>query len=164
MKKIYAILGLALCIGGAAIAVEGGLEPVKQSIASRQAPETGHELVAVLRHDYAEGKYKFFLDDLESDYRELEKSGRLQEFAVMRQSPEPDSQLKDLASHYEALAGTLQQQRNSELKEICKDENTELIIITHNRATMEIADVLHGVTMGEDGVSRLVSVKLEEYK
>lgn len=39
--------------------------------------------------------------------------------------------------------------------------NTQLIIITHNRATMEIADVLYGVTMDKEGVSRLVGVRLE---
>ncbi len=47
------------------------------------------------------------------------------------------------------------------LKEL--SAHTQFIIITHNRATMEIADVLYGVTMGNDGVSRIVGVKLEEY-
>ncbi len=39
---------------------------------------------------------------------------------------------------------------------------TQFIIITHNRATMEKADVLYGVTMGEDGISRVLSLRLEE--
>jgi chromosome segregation protein len=39
---------------------------------------------------------------------------------------------------------------------------TQFIVITHNRATMEKADVLYGVTMGDDGISNLISVKLEE--
>jgi chromosome segregation protein len=42
-------------------------------------------------------------------------------------------------------------------------EHTQLIIITHNRSTMEIADVLYGVTMDKEGVSRLVGVTLEDY-
>ncbi len=39
---------------------------------------------------------------------------------------------------------------------------TQFIAITHNRATMHKARILYGVTMGEDGVSRLLSVKMDE--
>lgn len=39
---------------------------------------------------------------------------------------------------------------------------SQFVIITHNRATMEKADILYGVTMGSDGVSNLLSVKLAE--
>ncbi|HEY3294347.1 MAG TPA: chromosome segregation protein SMC [bacterium] len=39
-------------------------------------------------------------------------------------------------------------------------ENTQFILITHNRRTMEIADNLYGVTMEEEGISKLVSVRL----
>lgn len=41
-------------------------------------------------------------------------------------------------------------------------EKTQFVTITHNRATMEKSNILYGVTMGDDGVSRLLSVKLEE--
>ncbi|MDP3004069.1 MAG: AAA family ATPase [Candidatus Azambacteria bacterium] len=41
-------------------------------------------------------------------------------------------------------------------------EKTQFILITHNRATMEIANILYGVTMGDDGVSKLFSLKLED--
>lgn len=43
-------------------------------------------------------------------------------------------------------------------------EHSQLIVITHNRATMSAAGVLFGITMGSDGVSKLLSVKLEEAK
>lgn len=39
---------------------------------------------------------------------------------------------------------------------------TQFIVITHNRATMHQANILYGVTMGDDSVSKLISLKLEE--
>ncbi len=46
------------------------------------------------------------------------------------------------------------------LSELSK--SSQFVIITHNRATMEQADVLYGVTMGDEGISNLLSVHLEE--
>jgi len=40
--------------------------------------------------------------------------------------------------------------------------NVQFIIITHNKLTMELAEQLHGVTMQEPGVSRLVSVDIQQ--
>jgi len=40
--------------------------------------------------------------------------------------------------------------------------HTQFIVVTHNRATMDMARVLYGVTMTDDGVSKMLSVKLEE--
>lgn len=39
---------------------------------------------------------------------------------------------------------------------------TQFIIITHNRASMRRSNILYGVTMQEDGVSKLLSIKLDE--
>ena len=41
-------------------------------------------------------------------------------------------------------------------------EKSELIVITHNRETMSRAGILYGVTMGGDGVSKVLSVRFEE--
>lgn len=41
-------------------------------------------------------------------------------------------------------------------------ETTQFIVITHNRGTIEAADALYGVTVGDDAVSRVVSLRIEE--
>ena len=41
-------------------------------------------------------------------------------------------------------------------------EKTQLIVITHNRETMRQADVIYGITMSADGISRLLSIKFDE--
>lgn len=41
-------------------------------------------------------------------------------------------------------------------------KKTQFIVITHNRATMHKAGILYGVTMGDDGVSKLLSIRMEE--
>ncbi len=46
------------------------------------------------------------------------------------------------------------------LKEFAK--KTQFILVTHNRATMEAADIMYGVTMNDDGTSKVLSVKLED--
>ncbi len=40
--------------------------------------------------------------------------------------------------------------------------NTQFLIITHNKRTMEAADSLIGITMGEPGVSSVISLKLAD--
>jgi chromosome segregation protein len=44
------------------------------------------------------------------------------------------------------------------LKELSRE--TQMVVVTHNRATMAAADALYGATMNEEGVSTLLSMKL----
>ena len=39
---------------------------------------------------------------------------------------------------------------------------TQIIVVTHNRATIESADTLYGVSMGADGVSQVLSLRMSE--
>ena len=41
-------------------------------------------------------------------------------------------------------------------------EQTQFIVITHNRGTIEAADALYGVTAADDSVSRVISLRLDE--
>jgi chromosome segregation protein len=77
--------------------------------------------------------------------------------AVFRYRPSPFCILDEVdAPLDEANVGRF----NKLLVEMC--EQTQFIVVTHNRKTMEMGSVLYGVTMQEPGVSKLVSVKWEE--
>ena len=41
-------------------------------------------------------------------------------------------------------------------------EEIQFVVITHNRGTIEAADALYGVTVGDDAVSRVISLKLAD--
>lgn len=58
----------------------------------------------------------------------------------------------------------LDEENSMRFAEIVDDlsSKTQFVIITHNRATMERSDLLYGVTMGDDGISKLLSLKFEE--
>ena len=77
--------------------------------------------------------------------------------AVFRYKPSPFCILDEVdAPLDEANVGRF----NRMLADMCGQ--TQFIVVTHNRKTMEMGSVLYGVTMQEPGVSKLVSVKWEE--
>ena len=41
-------------------------------------------------------------------------------------------------------------------------ENTQFVLVTHNRNTVQAADVIYGVTMGHDSASQVISLRLDE--
>jgi chromosome segregation protein len=41
-------------------------------------------------------------------------------------------------------------------------KQTQFIIITHNRNTVQAADVIYGITMGRDSASQIISLRLDQ--
>jgi len=77
-------------------------------------------------------------------------------FAILKANPTPfcvldevDAALDEtnVGRFREALAGL--------------SEKTQFIVVTHNRGTIEVADTIYGITMGDDGASRVLSLRLE---
>ncbi len=77
-------------------------------------------------------------------------------FAILRTKPSPFCILDEIDA---ALDEANISRYTNYLKSI--NDNTQFILITHRKTTMEIADVLYGVTMEEEGVSKLISIKLK---
>lgn len=80
-------------------------------------------------------------------------------FAILRVRPVPFCVLDEVEA---ALDDANVSRFAGYLKQFSKE--TQFIVITHRKGTMEEADVLYGVTMQESGISKLVSVRLEESK
>lgn len=77
-------------------------------------------------------------------------------FALISVSPPPFLVLDEVDA-------ALDESNSKRFANLIKDfsKKTQFLLVTHNRNTMEAADTLYGVTMGEDGTSRVLSLKLE---
>lgn len=112
--------------------------------------ETGIEIVA-----QPPGKKLQNLQLLSGGERALTALALL--FAILRVKPVPFCVLDEV----EAALDEANVTRFAEyLREFSQD--TQFIVVTHRKGTMSEADVLYGVTMENDGVSKLVSVRLED--
>jgi len=78
-------------------------------------------------------------------------------FAILKTRPMPFCILDEV----EAALDEVNVESFGEYLQSLKNK-TQFIVITHKKKTMEFADTLYGITMQESGVSKLVSVKLEE--
>ncbi len=78
-------------------------------------------------------------------------------FAIISHNPPPFAVLDEV----EAALDEANSRRFSKMLQELSD-HTQFIAITHNRQTMEQAALLYGVTMGADGVSQLLSIRLDQ--
>ena len=78
-------------------------------------------------------------------------------FAIMKVSPAPFCVMDEI----EAALDEVNVDRFAQYLRLM-NENTQFILITHRRGTMEEADVLYGVTMQDKGISKLLSLKASE--
>lgn len=78
-------------------------------------------------------------------------------FAILKLKPSPFCILDEIDA---ALDEANISRYTNYLKTFCDD--TQFVLITHRKTTMEIADILYGVAMEEEGISKLISVKLKD--
>ena len=78
-------------------------------------------------------------------------------FALLRISPTPFCIMDEVDA-------MLDESNVVRFGEMLRDlsETTQFIVITHNRNTVQLADVLYGVTMGKDSVSQVISLRMDE--
>ncbi len=78
-------------------------------------------------------------------------------FALIKVSPTPVCVMDEVdAMLDEANVGRFRDL----LQELSKD--TQFIVITHNRNTVQVADIIYGITMGRDSASQMISLRLDQ--
>ena len=113
-------------------------------------PQDGIEVSVALSHKRIKG-----LHMLSGGERALTSIALI--FAMSQVNPPPFLILDET----DAALDEANSRRYGDMLEILA-RSSQLIVITHNRETMSRASVLYGITMGRDGVSKLLSVKFEE--
>ncbi len=118
--------------------------------ASPEAYEVGIEISAC-----PPGKRIHNLSMLSGGERSLTSLALL--FAIISHNPPPFAVLDEVEAALDEANSRRFSKMLSELS-----EHTQFIAITHNRATMAQAALLYGVTMAKDGISKLLSVRLDQ--
>lgn len=133
-----------------------GVDPVRDHARAR-APEgpLGRAVSNGVEIDLnLPGKKILSLDMLSGGEKSLVSLAAL--FALIAVSPPPFLVLDEIDA-------ALDEENARRFAELVKDfsKKTQFIIVTHNRATMEAADILYGVTISEDGSSKILSLKFD---
>lgn len=137
---------------------EASLNMVREKVVSEnedgeevtEEKEEGVELVAKLPNKRVKG-----LEMLSGGERALTSIALI--FAMSQVNPPPFIILDET----DAALDEANSRRYGDMIEALA-KKSQLILITHNRETMSRAGILYGVTMGADGVSKLLSVKLDD--
>ncbi len=122
----------------------------EQESAEEKKSEVGVEILAC-----PPGKKIANLSMLSGGERSLTSLALL--FAIIAHNPPPFAILDEV----EAALDEANSRRFSKILQELSG-STQFISITHNRETMRQAALLYGVTMGEDGISKLLSVRLDQ--
>ncbi len=125
------------------------IEPDEENV-EEQKSEVGVEIFAC-----PPGKKIANLSMLSGGERSLTSLALL--FAIISHNPPPFAILDEV----EAALDEANSRRFSKILQELSG-STQFISITHNRETMRQAALLYGVTMGEDGISKLLSVRLDQ--
>ncbi|MFZ2187634.1 MAG: AAA family ATPase [Candidatus Moraniibacteriota bacterium] len=133
--------------GGEEESAEGTAE---EEPAEEENEETGIEIFAC-----PPGKKITHLSMLSGGERSLTSLALL--FAIISHNPPPFAVLDEVEA---ALDEANSRRFSSMLREL--SAHTQFVAITHNRETMAQAGLLYGVTMGADGVSQLLSIRLDQ--
>lgn len=80
-------------------------------------------------------------------------------FALLKVSPTPFCLLDEVDA-------MLDESNVARFRDLLRElsQNTQFVIVTHNRNTVQAADVIYGVTMGSDSSSQVLSLKLDQVK
>lgn len=122
----------------------------EEDTTSNKIKENGIELAVKLPNKRVKG-----LEMLSGGERALTSIALI--FAMSQVNPPPFIILDETDA---ALDEANSRRYGDMIEELAK--KSQLILITHNRETMSRASILYGVTMGGDGVSKLLSVKFDE--
>ncbi|HEY4510973.1 MAG TPA: AAA family ATPase [Candidatus Paceibacterota bacterium] len=127
-----------------------GEEDEEQERDDKEETEQGIEISVTLPHKRIKG-----LHMLSGGERALTSIALI--FAMSQVNPPPFLILDET----DAALDEANSRRYGDMIENLSNKS-QLILITHNRETMSRAGVLYGITMGSEGISRLLSVKFEE--
>ncbi|MCK5084421.1 MAG: AAA family ATPase [Candidatus Pacebacteria bacterium] len=147
--------GLSIKYSGLKEEKEDNVESEENGEKPIEAQEQNQRIAGIEISAVPPGKKISSLDMLSGGERALASIAIL--FAIVSNNPPPFSVLDEIDA-------ALDEANSARLSDIIKDisTKTQFIMITHNREMMQQAGVLYGVTMHDDGVSKIISLKLDE--